>query len=176
MIKKKKVQKSISDCSSTNSPAKSNFSFQIDQTYFEDDIFHNSFRPLSPSDDSHSDRNSIISVENPSSSDEMFTSFQDNGIRIFGADADDEIPSSRPPHSSRKTIRTITRINLSSGRCLDLSFVGDDSPSIQNLTDTPSVSTRPKLTTRLEKPNSMISDLSKRTRTSTKSKGRKSNK
>ena len=131
---------------------------------------------MSPSNSSHSGKNSIISVEDPSSSDEMFTSFQDAGIRIFGTDDEDQISTSRPPHSSRKTIKTVTRINLSSGRCLDLSFVGDDSPAIQDLPDTPSVSTRPKLTARLEKPNSIISDLSKRTRTSTKSKGRKSNK
>ena len=174
LIKKKKVEKSISDCSSTRRSVRSNFSFQIDENYFEDDLFHDYFRPLSPLDSSHSDSNSVISLKNASSSNETYTSFQDTGIRIFGENVNEEIPSSRPPHSSRKTIKTVTRINLSSGRCLDLSFVGDTTPAIQDLSDTPSTSTRPKLTTRLEKPTSMISDISKRSRTSTKSKSRKS--
>ena len=139
-------------------------------------MFDNSYRPESPSNSFHSGENSIISAEDHSSSDEIVTSFPDAGIRIFGTDDEDQISTSRPPHSGRKTIRTITRINLSSGRCLDLSFAGDDSPAIQDLPDTPSVSTKPRLSARLEQPNSIIYDLSKRTRTSTKSKGRKSNK
>ena len=174
LVKKKKVQENISDCSSTVRSAKSNFSFQIEENYFDDDLFDNSSRQESPSNSSHSGKNSIISVEDPASSDEIFTSFQDAGIRIFGQDDEDQISSSRPPHSSRKTIKTITRINLSSGRCLDFSFAGDESPAIQDLPDTPA-STKPRLSARLEQPISMISNLSKRTRTSTKSKGRKSN-
>ena len=106
----------------------------------------------------------------------MYESFQDTGTRIFDDEVDDEILSSRPSHSNRKTIKTITRINLSSGRCLDLSFVGDSKPSIKLIYDTPSTSTQPKLTTRLEKPGSIISDISKRSKTSTKPKSRKSNK
>ena len=110
LIKKKKVQESVSDCSSTARSAKSNFSFQIEENYFEDDLFDNSYRPESPSNSSHSGRNSIISAEDHSSSDEIVTSFPDAGIRIFGTDDEDQISTVRPPHSIRKTIRTITRI------------------------------------------------------------------
>ena len=100
----------------------------------------------------------------------MYESFQDTGIRVFGDEVEDEIISSRPSHSNRKTIKTVTRINPSSGRCLNLSFVGDSTPSIKDVLDTPSASTRPKLTTRLGKPESIISDISKQSKTSTKSK------
>ena len=138
-------------------------------------MFNDSYRPESPSNTSQSDRHSILSAEDHSSSDEIVTSYPDEGIRIFSTDDEDQISTVRPPHSSRKTIKTITRINLTGGRCLNLSFAGDDSPVIQDLPDTPS-STKPRLSARLERPNSIISDISKRTRTSTKSKGRKTNK
>ena len=72
LIKKKKIEKSVSDCSSTRSPVGSNYSFQIDESYFEDDHFHSSFRPQSPSDNSNSDKNWIISVVTASSNDEMY--------------------------------------------------------------------------------------------------------
>ena len=67
----------------------------------------------------------------------MFESFQDPRVRVFGDVVVDEFVSSRPPHSARKSIKTVTCINLSSGRCLNLTFVGDKTPSIQDVSDIP---------------------------------------
>ena len=155
LIKKKKIEKSVSDCSSAKSPVDSHYSFQIDESYFEDDHFHSSFRQQSQSDYSESIENSLQSEVAVSSNDEIYESFEETGIRIFGDDVDDEILSTRPPYSNRKSIKTMTRIDLPSGRCLDLSFVGDSTPSIRDIPDTPSTSTQPKLTTRLEQPDSI---------------------
>ena len=176
LIKKKKIEKSVSDCSSTRPPVESNYSFQIAESYFEDDPLHSTFRPPTPSDNFDSDENSIISVVSASGRDEMFESFQDPRVRVFGDVVVDEFVSTRPPHSARKSIKTVSRINHSSGRCLNLTFVGDKNPSIKDISDIPSTSIRPKLSARLRKPESIISDISKQSKTSIKSKSCKSDK
>ena len=126
------------------------------------------------SDNSDSDDSSFISIVSASNRDEAYESFEDQGDKMYDNKVVDEFVSSRPQHSARKSIKTVTRINLSSGRCLNLTFVDDKTSSIQDVS-TPS--TRPKLSVKQGRPKSVMSDTSKISKMSNKSKkSRKSDK
>ena len=120
---------------------------------------------------SSSDSSSVASVQDTASSDTIYESLEDQGDRVYESEIQDEVISSRPPHSARKSIKTV--INLSSGRCLNLSFVGDNTSSIQDV-ETPS--TRPKLSTKQGRPRSLISDISRLSKSTKNNKSRKSGK
>ena len=122
---------------------------------------------------SDSDSSSLVSANDTSSSDAIYESFEDQGDRVYESEVQDEFVSSRPQHSARKSIKTVTKINLSSGRCLNLTFVGDNTSTIQDV-DTPS--TRPRLSTKQGRPRSLITDISRLSKSTKTNKSRKSDK
>ena len=122
---------------------------------------------------SGSDSSSVASAQDTNSPDAVYEPFEDQGDRVYEGEVQDEFVSSRAHHSARKSIKTVTRINLSSGRCLNLTFVDDNTSTIQDVS-TPS--TRPRLSTKQGRPRSLITDISSLSKSTKTNKSRKSDK
>ena len=167
---KKKIENFDSECSSIEPVQRSNYSFHISDSYFDDSMNDLVSIPAQPQCSS-SDSSSVASAQDTASSDTIYESLEDQGDRVYESEIQDEFVSSRPPHSARKSIKTV--INLSSGRCLNLTFVGDNTSSIEDV-DTPS--TRPRLSTKQGRPRSLITDISRLSKSTKNNKSRKSGK
>ena len=143
---KKKIQNPEISAFTSSKSGSPPFSFEFQDSYFEDEDYLNS---NSESSSSHSQIFHQLTEISPTPS--QATSVDD--IRVTGVDFPE---TSRPTLSAKKTTRNITRISLPTGRYIDLSN-DTNIPRIKDYSSSNSTVSRPRLSIQ-NKPKTVIKD------------------